>query len=81
MRLLLIIFLYFNNALGGLTGNYNANPLFYSDTASTKYFLFSYFKGEDKGMYYAISTDGFNWKELNNGQPVLVPTVGKDTSY
>jgi Glycosyl hydrolases family 32 N-terminal domain len=39
------------------------------------YFLFSYFRGEDKGMYYAISTDGYNWKELNGGKPVLTPTV------
>jgi beta-xylosidase len=42
------------------------------------YFLFSYFKNEHKGMYLAVSRDGFDWQEVNNGQPVLTPLVGKD---
>jgi Glycosyl hydrolases family 43 len=42
------------------------------------YFLFSYFKDEHKGMYLAVSKDGFDWQEVNKGQPVISPLVGKD---
>ncbi|MGA2408126.1 MAG: hypothetical protein ABSF81_15435 [Bacteroidales bacterium] len=38
--------------------------------------MFPYFLGQDKGMYLALSTDGYQWEQLNNGQPVLIPHVG-----
>lgn len=45
----------------------------------TKYYLFSYFigNGED-GLHLAYSTDGYQWKALNNGKSYLTPTAGKD---
>lgn len=40
--------------------------------------VFSYFmkNGED-GLYLAASTDGLNWKKLNQGKPLLQPQVGE----
>lgn len=41
--------------------------------------LFSYFtdNGQD-GLHLAYSTDGLEWKALNNGKSMLAPTVGPD---
>ncbi len=42
-------------------------------------YLFSYFvKNGLDGLHFAYSHDGTNWKAVNNGMPVLTPTVGKD---
>lgn len=42
-------------------------------------YLFSYFKGNgETGLHYAWSEDGYTWQEMNNGKPLLKPTVGKD---
>jgi sucrose-6-phosphate hydrolase SacC (GH32 family) len=45
----------------------------------TRHYLFSYFtrNGED-GLHLAYSTDGYNWKALNEGRSFLTPTAGKD---
>jgi beta-xylosidase len=42
-------------------------------------YLFSYFigNGED-GLHLAYSTDGYQWKPLNQGKSILTPTAGKD---
>lgn len=40
------------------------------------YYLFSYFLRQDRGMCYAISTDGNSWTPLNQAKPFLVPQVG-----
>ncbi len=48
------------------------------DQKAKKFFLFSYFLGQDKGMHLALSTDGYQWEQLNNGQPVLIPHVGSE---
>lgn len=44
-----------------------------------KVYLFSYFKanGED-GLHYAYSTDGFQWKALNEDASFLRPQLGKE---
>ena len=37
-------------------------------------YLFAYFKGNavsDESVCFALSTDGYNYKALNNNQPVL----------
>lgn len=42
-------------------------------------YLFAYFVGEGKGgeaIYFAVSQDGYNWKELNGGKAVLNSTLG-----
>lgn len=42
-------------------------------------YLFSYFKGNgETGLHYAWSEDGYTWQEMNGGQPLLAPMVGKD---
>ncbi len=42
-------------------------------------YLFAYFKGNgETGLHLAYSTDGFVWRSLNNGQPILKPSVGRD---
>ncbi len=43
------------------------------------HYIFSYFteNGQD-GLHLAYSTDGLNWKVLNNGKSFLKPTVGAD---
>ncbi|MCF7567948.1 glycoside hydrolase family 43 protein [Sabulilitoribacter arenilitoris] len=42
-------------------------------------YLFSFFKGNgEDGLHIAASMDGFNWKELNNGNSFLKPKVGND---
>ena len=44
-------------------------------------YLFATFKGEQTPMteqiYFAVSTNGRHWNALNNGQPVLVSTLGE----
>jgi hypothetical protein len=47
--------------------------------AQDKHYLFSYFigNGED-GLHLAHSTDGFQWKALNEGKSFLTPAVGKE---
>ena len=44
-------------------------------------YLFAYFTGDGAGqenIFYAVSEDGFHWKELNGGQPVLTSTMGTE---
>lgn len=44
-------------------------------------YLFAHFIGEQEGnqeqIYFAISEDGLNFKDMNNGKPVLVSGVGE----
>ncbi|WP_258105083.1 glycoside hydrolase family 43 protein [Marinoscillum sp. MHG1-6] len=42
-------------------------------------YLFSFFQGNgEDGLHLAASTDGLNWKALNNNESFLAPTAGKD---
>lgn len=43
-------------------------------------YIFTYFdtKKEDAGLCIAYSYDGFTWTTVNEGKPVMKPTVGKD---
>ena len=41
-------------------------------------YLFSYFVGESDGLHLAYSYDGLKWTALNDGRPMMTPTVGKD---
>jgi sucrose-6-phosphate hydrolase SacC (GH32 family) len=44
----------------------------------TRHYLFSYFTGNgEDGLHLAYSTDGYNWKALNEGRSFLTPTAGK----
>ncbi len=43
-------------------------------------YLFVHFTGESptgEQIYFAVSEDGLNWRDLNNSDPVLVSTVGE----
>ena len=44
-------------------------------------YLFAYFKGEGlaqgEQIYFAISRDGLNWTDLNEGKPVLTSSLGE----
>ncbi len=44
-------------------------------------YLFAYFKGEGSAqgeqIYFAVSRDGLNWKDINGGNPVLTSTLGE----
>lgn len=44
-------------------------------------YLFAYFKGEGlaqgEQIYFAVSKDGLHWSDLNDGNPVLVSTMGE----
>lgn len=44
-------------------------------------YLFAYFKGEGlaqgEQIYFAVSRDGLNWKDINGGNPVLTSTLGE----
>ena len=41
-----------------------------------KGYLFTFFKGNnDESVYYAISTDGYNYRILNDGKPVISKEV------
>lgn len=48
-------------------------------TTDSQNYLFSYFlrNGED-GLHLAHSTDGYTWKALHQGKPLLQPQVGRD---
>ena len=47
--------------------------------AQEKAYLFSYFTGDSRdGLHLAYSTDGLQWKALNEGRSYLTPNVGKD---
>ncbi|MCR5579200.1 MAG: family 43 glycosylhydrolase [Prevotella sp.] len=41
-------------------------------------YLFSYFVGQSDGLHLAYSYDGLKWTALNDGRPMMTPTVGKD---
>lgn len=49
--------------------------------AQTDAYLFSYFKGNGDGLHFATSTDGLKWTDLNEGQPILKPKIGKDALF
>lgn len=44
-------------------------------------YLFGHFKEkitpDGEQVYFAISKDGFNWKQVNGGKPVLTSTIGE----
>lgn len=44
-------------------------------------YLFAYFKGEGlaqgEQIYFAVSQDGLHWTDLNDGNPVLISTMGE----
>lgn len=44
-------------------------------------YLFSHFREkitpDGEQVYFALSKDGFNWKQLNNGEPILTSTIGE----
>ena len=41
-------------------------------------YLFSYFVGQSDGLHLAYSYDGLRWTALNDGRPMMTPTVGND---
>lgn len=41
-------------------------------------YLFSYFVGQSDGLHLAYSYDGLHWTALNDGRPMMTPTVGND---
>lgn len=53
------------------------------DPQSTTAYLFAYFTGSEEGetdeqIYFALSRDGFHWRDLcENGHPVLVSNIGE----
>ena len=44
-------------------------------------YLFSHFREkitpDGEQVYFALSKDGFNWTQLNNGEPILTSTMGE----
>jgi beta-xylosidase len=53
--------------------------LFSGCRSGEEVFMFSYFTGNgETGLHLAWSEDGLTWQALNNGEPVLAPTAGKD---
>jgi N-sulfoglucosamine sulfohydrolase len=59
-------------------GDYEAAPL--ASATGMAGYLFAHFTGEDPAgeqIHFALSTDGLNWTDLNNSQPVLVSTIGE----
>ncbi len=46
------------------------------DLNAKHFYLYSYFKDEAQGMYYAMSTNGLDWMELNGGKTIIKPKVG-----
>lgn len=44
-------------------------------------YLFAYFKGEGlaqgEQIYFAVSKDGLHWTDLNDGNPILISTMGE----
>lgn len=53
----------------------------FSAEKSFSAYLFAYFKGEGlaqgEQIYFAVSKDGLHWTDLNDGNPVLVSTMGE----
>lgn len=55
----------------------------HENTLKTQYsgYLFVYFAGEDnedgEQVYFAISRDGLNWKDLNSNKPILISKLGE----
>jgi beta-xylosidase len=50
-----------------------------ADAQEKPAYLFSYFTGNgEDGLHLAYSTDGLEWKALNNGKSLLTPAVGQD---
>lgn len=47
-------------------------------TQARNVYLFSYFVGESDGLHLAYSYDGLTWKALNDGRPMMTPTIGND---
>jgi len=46
-------------------------------TSSAQRFGFTFFRNNgEAGVYLAVSDDGRTWREVNGGQPILVPAVG-----
>ena len=48
----------------------------------TTAYLFTHFKGtqktpDDEQIYFAVSRDGYKWRNLNDGKPVLRSTLGE----
>lgn len=48
----------------------------------TTAYLFTHFKGtqktpDDEQIYFAVSKDGYKWKNLNGGRPILRSTLGE----
>ncbi len=45
-------------------------------------YLFSHFKEkitpDGEQVYFALSKDGFNWEQLNGGEPILTSTMGEN---
>lgn len=70
--------------LGAAFASFNvSSPVNAQDSQPGKeagYYVFSYFmnNGED-GVHYAVSRDGYQWKELNDGKAIVAPPVGKKT--
>jgi GH43 family beta-xylosidase len=62
-----------------LTVNVKAKPALISE-ANYKGYFFTYFNGTSRSdaeqIYFASSTDGLHWNELNGNNPVLTSTVG-----
>lgn len=61
-------------------GHYTCAQEYKSGPAEKDYigYLFTYFKGNavvDEAVCYAVSTDGYNFKTLNNNQPILNSSV------
>lgn len=48
--------------------------------AQKKAYIFTYFdtRKEAAGLCIAYSFDGYKWTPINNNEPVMIPTVGKD---
>ena len=62
------------------TATVKAAPAAIAESDLTDYF-FPYFIGEGKEqgeqIYFASSQDGLNWKDLNDGKPALISTMGE----
>lgn len=70
MKTLFLVLLAACVVTGGYSQEYKAGPVEKDFTA----YLFTYFKGnkvEDEAMCYAVSTDGYHYKALNNNTPVI----------
>ncbi len=42
-------------------------------------FLMSYFRTEAEALHFALSEDGFHWRELNENRPVFQSSIGSKT--